>query len=86
MPTHSDKTDVTTSPSVLNSGASIPLASLLLEADSANTDDILWGDVNLQNMTLIPGQLQPIPADYMEEVFVKSVAGTQVLHIAYVTA
>ena len=85
MPTHSDKTDVTDSATSLNTGPSIKLASLLLEADSANTEDIFWGDATLQNMKLIPGQLQPIPADYMEEVFVKAVAGTQVLHIAFVT-
>ena len=84
MPTHSD-IDVETTAATINTGADTKVASLLLQADPTNDADILWGDANLQNMILAPGQLQPVPADYIEEVFVKSVSGTQKLSIAFVT-
>jgi len=54
-----------------------------LQADAANTDDILWGDSELQNMSLAPNGSQALPAKNLDEVFVKSVSGTQSLHVAF---
>jgi len=54
-----------------------------LQADAANDDDILWGDKDLQNMTLAPNGSQALPAKNLDEVFVKSASGTQSLHVAF---
>lgn len=88
MPTNFDKTDITDTASCLATpltGGAARCNSIALLADDGNGEDIFWGDKNVQNFKLEPGDFDSMPADSVEEIFVKATAGTQIVHVAYST-
>jgi hypothetical protein len=57
---------------------------VLMQADSANAQNIIWGDSATQNIVMEPGDKEIVPVERLGEIYVKSVSGTMTLHCAWV--
>jgi len=85
MPTNFDKTDVGVVGTSLGTVVTAPCGSVGLTAALGNSANIFWGDKTLQNMPLEAGDFNGMPADYVEEIYVRSASGVQTVHVAYST-
>jgi hypothetical protein len=79
-------------PAVLGSGSNAAVAvgaaplvsasqhclSVTVIANDANLDDIFVGDVNLQPIRLVPGNVVSLDISDVSQVFVRSASGVQV--------
>lgn len=52
--------------------------SITVIANDGNTDDIFVGDVNLQPIRLVPGNVASFDVNSPAQIFVRSASGTQV--------
>lgn len=88
MPAHFDVTVTDTATrlddSIAVDGAPTLAREVLLEADTGNTGNILWGSSALQNMRIEPGERQIVPVNQLGEIFVSVASGTESLHVAWV--
>ena len=77
---HSGSQTVTTDAVALHNGVSLTCKQVIVQAHPDNTARVLIGNLYRQDVILVPGQAETIPIGNVSTVFVKAVAGTQVVN------
>ena len=76
---HSNSVDVTTDAVQLHNGE-LSCKQVVVQAHPDNTQRILVGNQYRQDVILVPGQAETIPIGDVSTIWVRAVAGTQVVN------
>lgn len=75
-----DGTQSITVAAALNSGTSLAVTEVIVQADPDNTDSVFIGNATSQSIELLPGAVYAMPISNVNKLYAKAKSGTQTVN------